>query len=130
MKPIGMASCSGSRPVCVITYATLVRTSRGRRRRPVAPLLEPVDPTGVPEPPRIGSPGEGNSDSMVPEGIADVAPWRDWATAAEGVLRFLHEHVGWDVWLVTRVEDDDQVVLAARPEGAVRPGTRLPWTES
>ena len=67
---------------------------------------------------------------MVPEGIADVAPWRDWATAAEGVLRFLHEQVGWDVWLVTRVEEDEQVVLAVRPEGAVRPGTRLPWTES
>ena len=67
---------------------------------------------------------------MVPEGIADVAPWHDWATAAEGVLRFLHEHVGWDVWMVTRVEHGDQVVLAARPDGAVRPGARLPWAES
>ena len=67
---------------------------------------------------------------MVPEGIADVAPWPDWAAAAEGVLGFLHEHVGWDVWMVTRVEGEHQVVLAVRPEGAVRPGTRLAWTES
>ncbi|HEV7186460.1 MAG TPA: histidine kinase [Blastococcus sp.] len=67
---------------------------------------------------------------MVPEGIADVTPWRDWAAAAEGVLRFLDEHLGWDVWMVTRVEGDHQIVLAARPEGVVRPGTRLPWTES
>ena len=67
---------------------------------------------------------------MVPDGIADVAPWRDWATAAEGVLRFLHEHVGWDVWMVTRVEGEHQVVLAVRPEGAVRPGARLKWAES
>jgi GAF domain-containing protein len=67
---------------------------------------------------------------MVPEGIADVAPWRDWPTAAEGVLRFLYEHVGWDVWMVTRVESGQQIVLAARPEELVRPGARLPWTES
>lgn len=67
---------------------------------------------------------------MVPEGIADVAPWRDWATAAEGVLRFLDEHLGWDVWMVTRVERGHQIVLAARPEGVLRPGARLPWAET
>jgi hypothetical protein len=67
---------------------------------------------------------------MVPEGIADMAPWRDWATAAEGVLRFLYEQVGWDVWMVTRVESGQEVVLAARPEELVRPGARFPWTES
>jgi GAF domain-containing protein len=67
---------------------------------------------------------------MVPEGIADMAPWRNWATAAEGALRFLHEQVGWDLWMVTRVEGGHQIVLAARPEGIVRPGARLPWEES
>jgi GAF domain-containing protein len=59
-----------------------------------------------------------------------MAPWRDWATAAEGVLAFLHEHVGWDVWMVTRVDGEHQIVLAARPEGVVRPGARLPWAET
>jgi GAF domain-containing protein len=67
---------------------------------------------------------------MVPDGISDVAPWRDWAAAAEGVLRFLHEYVGWDVWMVTRVEGGQQIVLAACPEGLVQPGARLPWAES
>ena len=67
---------------------------------------------------------------MVPEGIADMAPWRNWATAAEGALRFLHEQVGWDLWMVTRVEGEHQIVLAAHPEGVVRPGARLPWAES
>jgi GAF domain-containing protein len=67
---------------------------------------------------------------MVPEGIADMAPWRDWATAAEGVLRFLYDQVGWDLWMVTRVEGGQQIVLAARPDGLVRPGARLPWAES
>ena len=67
---------------------------------------------------------------MVPDGIADVAPWRDWPAAAEGVLRFLSEHVGWDLWMVTRVEGEHQIVLIAHPDGIVRPGARLPWAES
>jgi hypothetical protein len=46
------------------------------------------------------------------------------------VLRFLSEHVGWDVWMVTRVEGEHQIVLSSYPEGVVRPGSRLPWAES
>jgi GAF domain-containing protein len=51
-------------------------------------------------------------------------------SAAEGVLRFLHGYLGWDVWVVTRVEGERQILLRAFPEGAVRPGTELPWAES
>ena len=60
----------------------------------------------------------------------DVAPWRDWCTAAEGCLRFLRHHVGWDLWMVTQVVDERQVVLLADPRGAVPPGTVLPWADS
>src|SRR5690349_25123067 len=67
---------------------------------------------------------------MVPDGIMDVAPWPDWCSAAEGALRFLHRHVGWDLWLVTTVVDDHQVVLLAEPPDAVRPGTLMPWADS
>lgn len=67
---------------------------------------------------------------MVPAGITDLAPWRDWPAAAHGVLEFLHEHVGWDVWMVTRVVDDRQIVLCAVPGGRVRPGARLQWEDS
>ncbi len=67
---------------------------------------------------------------MVPAGIADVAPWRDWCSAAEGALRFLAEHVGWDFWMVTEVVDGQQVVLLAHPPEAVRVGMALPWEES
>ena len=45
-------------------------------------------------------------------------------------VEFLHEHVGWDVWMVTRVVDDSQIVLCAAPEGPVRPGARLLWEDS
>jgi GAF domain-containing protein len=67
---------------------------------------------------------------MVPETFADVAPWPDWCAAAEGALQFLAEHVGWDVWMVTQVVDDRQVVLLAHPPGAVRAGMELPWEKS
>jgi hypothetical protein len=67
---------------------------------------------------------------MVPEPFADVAPWPDWCAAAEGALAFLSEHVGWDVWMVTQVVDDRQVVLLAHPPDAVRTGVDLPWERS
>jgi GAF domain-containing protein len=67
---------------------------------------------------------------MVPADVADVAPWRDWCTAAEGALRFLADYVGWDFWMVTEVVDGRQVVLLAQPPDAVRPGVELPWEES
>lgn len=67
---------------------------------------------------------------MVPADVADVAPWRDWCSAAEGALRFLAEHVGWDVWLVTQVVDGRQVVLLADPPDAVRSGIWFPWEDS
>ena len=68
----------------------------------------------------------------IPEtsGIADVAPWHDWPAAADAALAFLHEQLGWDVWAVTRVEDDAQVVLRASPPGVVPPGTALSWDDS
>jgi GAF domain-containing protein len=72
----------------------------------------------------------GHTDGMVPDGIMDVAPWRDWCSAAEGALRFLHRHVGWDLWLVTTVVDGHQVVLLAEPPDAVPPGTVMPWADS
>ena len=67
---------------------------------------------------------------MVPAAFADVAPWRDWCSAAEGALRFLAAYVGWDIWLVTQVVDDRQVVLLAHPTDSLRPGTDMPWERS
>jgi GAF domain-containing protein len=67
---------------------------------------------------------------MVPEGVQDVAPWGDWSSAAEGALRFLHEYLGWDAWVVTHVEGNRQLVLLAHPETSVGPGIELPWDQS
>jgi GAF domain-containing protein len=67
---------------------------------------------------------------MVPGGIADVPPWRDWSSAADAALQFLHSYLGWDVWLVTRVEGDRWIVLRAHPSSVVEPGTELAWESS
>ena len=69
-------------------------------------------------------------DMGISGGIGDVAPWRDFAGAACGALEFLHHELGWDVWSITRVVGDHQVVLHAHPAGTLPPGTALPWAES
>jgi GAF domain-containing protein len=67
---------------------------------------------------------------MVPGGTADVTPWRDWSSAADAALQFLHSYLGWDVWLVTRVEGERQIVLRAHPPTVVRVGTEIEWESS
>ena len=67
---------------------------------------------------------------MAAPAVPDVAPWRDFPAAACGVLSALHERLGWDVWVVTRVVDDRQVVLHAHPPDVIRPGTWLPWADT
>src|SRR4051812_33165474 len=67
---------------------------------------------------------------MVPSVFADVAPWRDWCSAAEGALRLLADHVGWDIWMITQVVEGRQVVVLAEPTDAIRTGMDLPWEHS
>ena len=67
---------------------------------------------------------------MALPGIADMAPWRTWPAAAAGALQYLQSQSSWGAWMVTRVVGDQQVVVCAQPEGAVRPGVSLPWAES
>jgi GAF domain-containing protein len=62
--------------------------------------------------------------------VLDVAPWGDFPAAACGVLEALHERLGWDVWVVTRIVDDRQVVLHAHPPDVIPPGTWLPWADT
>ena len=76
----------------------------------------------------------GHNDTVVPDGIdtaiSDLAPWPNFAAAGSGALQFLHEHLSWDVWMITRVSGDRQIVLCACPDKPVRPGAQLPWEES
>ena len=62
--------------------------------------------------------------------VLDVAPWRDFSAAVCGVLESLHQRLGWDVWVLTRLVDDRQVVLHAHPPDLIRPGTWVPWADT
>jgi diguanylate cyclase (GGDEF)-like protein len=59
----------------------------------------------------------------------DVVPYASFADAARGVTSFLHSAVGLDLWLVTQVQDDRQVAVAASPPTLVAPGMGIPWAE-
>ncbi len=69
-------------------------------------------------------------EGMVAPAVLDVAPWGDFSAATCGVLQSLHERLGWDVWVVTRLVDDRQVVLHAHPPDLIRPGTWVPWADT
>ncbi len=67
---------------------------------------------------------------MATSPVLDVAPWRNFPDAACGALEGLHQRLGWDVWVVTRVVDDRQVVVHAHPPDVIPPGTWLPWADT
>jgi diguanylate cyclase (GGDEF)-like protein len=59
-------------------------------------------------------------------------PWAGFALAAEAAVQQLHERLGLDLWLVTHVVGDDQVVVASAGGWAdmAAPGTPLTWQQS
>lgn len=67
---------------------------------------------------------------MVSIAVGDVVPFDDWPAATRAALAFLHRTVGMEVWLMTRVVGDQQVVLSAHPAELVPTGTSVPWDQS
>ena len=59
--------------------------------------------------------------------VHDVLPFDDWETAGRGALALLHRSVGLDVWMLTQLVDDQQVVVHAHPADLMPPGTAVPW---
>jgi len=55
----------------------------------------------------------------------------NFETAAKTVLRFLHERLGFDLWMVTRTEGKDWIVLQAEDHGyGVEASAVFRWTDS
>jgi diguanylate cyclase (GGDEF)-like protein len=55
----------------------------------------------------------------------------DFTAAAQGVLRHLHNRLGFDLWMVTRTEGDDQIVLKAEDHGyGVQDGNVFRWADT
>jgi hypothetical protein len=62
--------------------------------------------------------------------IDDVTPFQDWTAAARSSLAFLYRTVGLDVWMVTQIQEPQQVVLHSHPESVIPRGTTVPWDRS
>jgi GGDEF domain-containing protein len=61
----------------------------------------------------------------------DNIAFLDFRSAAQEVLKFLKERIGFDLWMLTRVEGDDWIVLQAEDTGyEVGTPTVLSWADS
>ena len=61
----------------------------------------------------------------------DILPYSGFEAAARAVLGFLHARFGFDLWMVTRTEGEDWIVLHVEDHGyGVRPGTVFRWSDS
>lgn len=60
------------------------------------------------------------------------APWTGFALAAEAAVQHLNERVDLDLWMVTHVVGDEQIVVASAGHWAdlAAPGTAFSWPES
>jgi hypothetical protein len=55
----------------------------------------------------------------------------DFQTAAAAVLAFMRDRIGFGLWMVTRVDGDDWIVLAAEDHGyGVTAGNLFRWSDS
>lgn len=55
----------------------------------------------------------------------------DFDSAARAVIAFLHQRLGFGLWMVTRTEGDDWIVLQSEDHGYnVAPGTVFRWADS
>lgn len=58
-------------------------------------------------------------------------PLEDFESVARAVLGYLHARFGFDLWMVTRTEGEDWIVLHAEDHGyGVQPGTVFRWSDS
>jgi diguanylate cyclase (GGDEF)-like protein len=67
----------------------------------------------------------------IDEQLSPVEPFRDFEEAASVVLRLLQENIGLGLWMVTRREGDDWIVLTAEDRTyGVNAGDVLRWSDS
>lgn len=61
----------------------------------------------------------------------DNGPFKDFESASQEVLSLLHRRLGFGLWMVTRTEGNDWIVLSAEDHGYdVRAGAVLRWSDS
>ncbi|HEY9638865.1 MAG TPA: sensor domain-containing diguanylate cyclase [Coleofasciculaceae cyanobacterium] len=63
--------------------------------------------------------------------MLDIQSFPDFASAVHAILDYLHQRLGFDLWMVTRTEGDDWIVLQANDHGyGVKAGAVFRWTDS
>ena len=63
--------------------------------------------------------------------LPSLGPYTDFESASRAVLAFLHDRLGFDLWMVTRTEGDDWIVLQSEDHGyGVKDGTVFRWADS
>lgn len=63
--------------------------------------------------------------------MIQISAFTDFETATTEVLGFLHSRLGFKLWMLTRVESDDWIVLNANDHGYdVKSGDVFRWTDS
>ncbi len=63
--------------------------------------------------------------------IPTVNAFPDFRTAAAAVLDYLHRRLGFDLWMVTRVQGQEWIILQVEDHGyGMQPGSMLKWADS
>ncbi|TWU35008.1 sensor domain-containing diguanylate cyclase [Novipirellula artificiosorum] len=63
--------------------------------------------------------------------LASFEPFSEFRVTAQHILEYLHEQLGFSLWMVTRTEGDDWIVLQAEDHGyGVKEGDVFLWTDS
>ncbi|MCA1834217.1 MAG: sensor domain-containing diguanylate cyclase [Actinobacteria bacterium] len=61
----------------------------------------------------------------------DFSPYADFSAACDAVLTYLRQRVGFSLWVVTRTDGEDWIVLQSRDEHyGIHPGDVFRWAES
>ena len=57
--------------------------------------------------------------------------FRDFEDAGKAILEYLHNHLGFNLWMITRTEGNDWIVLQAKDSGyGVKAGQVFNWADS
>jgi diguanylate cyclase len=60
-----------------------------------------------------------------------MSPFSDFESAARAVLKTLHERIGFDLWMVSRIEGNDWIVLQSEGPGyGIQPGNVFHFADS
>jgi len=63
--------------------------------------------------------------------VTALPPFKDFESASRAVLTYLHEQLGFGLWMMTRTEGRDWIVLQVEDHYYnVKEGTVFTWTDS